>query len=87
MTPPPGSIRGELNDALIGGIRKRGSDAVGLVIMGMARLLIGAATLGVLLAVGAVFGYDLTAAHLAGATAVAGLVGWLTGGSASGAVR
>jgi hypothetical protein len=86
MTPPPRSIRGELNDALIGGIRRRGSDAVGLVIMGMAKLAIGVVALAALLAVGAIFGYDITV--LAGlATAVAGLVGWLSGGDANGAAR
>jgi hypothetical protein len=74
----PGSIRGELNAALIGGIRQRGPDAVGVVIMGIARLIVGAATFGAILAVGGLFGYDMTAAHLTGATIVAGLVSWWT---------
>jgi len=34
--------------------------------MGVARLLVGAATLAVLLLVSAISGYDLTAAHFAG---------------------
>jgi predicted MFS family arabinose efflux permease len=80
MTAPPGSIKGELGDALVGGIRQRGSDAVGLVIMGIARLVVGAVTLGVLLGLGAVFGYDMTAGHFVGATVVAVVVSWLTGG-------
>ena len=79
MTTPPGSIKGELSDALIGGIRQRGSDAVGLVIMGIARLIVGAVTLGVLLGIGAAFGYGMTPGQFVGATALAGLVSWLMG--------
>jgi hypothetical protein len=80
MTPPSNSVRGELNAALISGIRRHGSDAVGLVIIGIARLVIGVSTFCVLLGVGAIFGYEVTASHLAGATVVAVLVGWLTAG-------
>jgi hypothetical protein len=81
MTAPPGSIKGELSDALIGGIRRHGSDAVGVVLMGIARLIVGMVTLGFLLGAGATFGYEMTAAHFVGAAVVAGLVSWLTGGS------
>jgi hypothetical protein len=81
MTPPPHSVREELSAALIGGIRQRGSDAVGLVIMGIARLVIGAVTLGALLSVGAIFGCEMTGDHLVGATVFAGFVSWLMGGA------
>jgi hypothetical protein len=80
MTTLPGSIKGELGDALIGGIRQRGSDAVGLVIMGIARLIVGVMALSALLGIGAVFGYEMTPGHLAGATAAAGLISCLMGG-------
>jgi len=75
----PQSIRGELNAAVITGIRERGSDAVGLLIMGIARLIIGGIALGVVLGVAAIFGYDMTAVHLTGATAIAGVISWWTG--------
>jgi hypothetical protein len=84
---PPQSIRGELNAAVISGIRERGSDAVGLLIMGVARLIVGGVTLGVVLGVAALFGYDMTAVHLTGATVVGGLVGWWTGGASISASR
>jgi hypothetical protein len=84
---PPQSIRGELNAAVISGIRERGSDAVGLLIMGVARLIVGVITLGVVLGVAAIFGYDMTAVHLTGATAVAGLVGWWSGEASISASR
>ncbi len=77
MTPPE-SIKGELNAALIGGIRKRGPDAVGMVIMGIAKLIVGVASLGVVLGLGALFGCEMTPVHLTGATLIAGLVSWWT---------
>ncbi len=80
MTSPE-SIKGELNAALIGGIRQRGPDAVGMVIIGIARLVIGAVTLGLVLGLSTLFDYDMSAAHLTGAAAIAGLVSWWTGGS------
>jgi hypothetical protein len=77
MTPPE-SLKGELNAALIGGIRKHGSDAVGMVIVGMAKLVIGVAGLGLLLGVGALFGCGMTPVHLTAATFAAGLMSWWT---------
>jgi hypothetical protein len=40
MAAPAGSIRTELNRALVGGIRQRGPEAVGLILVGAARLLL-----------------------------------------------
>ena len=77
MTPPAGSIKAEVNQAVARGIRRRGPDAVGVILMGMAKLLVAACALGVLLTAAALSGYDLTALHFAGATAVVAVVGWL----------
>jgi hypothetical protein len=55
------SIRAELNDAVIGGIRLRGRDAVGLVLIGVASLLLVILSLGVLLIFVALFGIEITA--------------------------
>lgn len=74
------SIRSELSDSLVGGIRQHGADAVGLVIMGLARLLVGAATLAVVLAGGAVAGYDIGAAEFAGLTGAVAFLNLLTSG-------
>ena len=40
MNVPAGSIRTELNRAIVGGIRQRGPEAVGLILVGAARLLL-----------------------------------------------
>lgn len=77
MNQPTASIRGELSDALVCGIRRRGPDAVGLLIMGLARLIVATAALGALLGVGALFGYDISAAQFAGLTGISALVTWL----------
>jgi len=77
MTPPAPSIKTEVNQAVAKGIRRGGPGAVELVLTGMAKLLIAGFALGVLLAAAALSGYDLTALHLAGATAVVAAVDWL----------
>lgn len=80
MSQPRESIRGEMSDAVVGGIRQHGAEAVGLVLMGLARLFVGAATLGVLLVVGAVTGCDLTATRFMGAICVGAVVNLLVSG-------
>ena len=55
------SIRAELNDAVIGGIRLRGRDAVGLVLIGIASLVLVILSLAVLLTFAALFGLEVTA--------------------------
>jgi len=52
---------------------------VGLLIVGLARLIVGATTLAALLGVGVLFGYDVTAAHFAALTGISALVGWAAG--------
>jgi hypothetical protein len=79
MSPPTESIKAELSHAVARGIRRRGPDAVGLVLIGMARLAITASTLAVLLVAAAAFGYNASGLGLAGATAFAGLLNWLAG--------
>lgn len=77
MTLPAGSIKAEVNHAVAKGIRRRGPDAVGLVLMGTAMLIVATTTLGLLLAASALSGSDLTAVHFVGATAIAAVVNWL----------
>lgn len=55
MNPPARSIRAEMSEAVVAGIRQRGSEAVGLVLVGVARL----ALIAVALLVFGLFGADL----------------------------
>lgn len=55
--------------------------------MGIVRLIVGAVTLGIMLGVGLIFGYEMTAIHLTGATLIAGMVSWWTGENSSAAGR
>jgi hypothetical protein len=77
MSSQTGSIKAELNHAVAKGIRRGGPGAVELVLIGMAKLVVAACALGVLLAAAALSGYDLTALDFAGANAVVATVGWL----------
>lgn len=76
MSSQTESIKAEMNHAVAKGIRRGGPGAVELVLTGMAKLLVAASALGVLLAAAALSGYDLTALHLAGAGAVLAAVNW-----------
>lgn len=80
MTGPEESIRSEFASAITSGIRRRGPDAVGIVLVGVAKLLVAALAIAILLLASALSGYDMTAAHLAGATALIGTVHWLAAG-------
>jgi hypothetical protein len=77
MCPPAGSIRAEVNDAVVGGIRQRGPDAVGVVLMGVARLVVGVLTLMVLLGACSILGYEVTVLPFSGMTCISGLVSWI----------
>jgi hypothetical protein len=77
MNPPARPIRAELNDALVGGIRERGPDAFGMVIIALARLAIGVITFAILFGISQLIGAELTALPYAGITGVSGLVSWL----------
>ena len=72
----PGSIKAELNEAVVCGIRQRGPDAVGLLLVGLAGLVVEAAALGVLLGISALFGHDINGVHFAGLTGIAALITW-----------
>ena len=81
MNPPPRRIRVELSDALVGGIRQRGADAVGLVIMALAYLTITVLILLVLLLVNSAFGIDRTAATVSVTSMISGAASLLIGKS------
>jgi hypothetical protein len=76
MSRATGPIRAELSDAVLAGIRQRGPEAVGLLIVGLARLAIGSLTFGALLGIGTVFGYGATPLHAAGLAAATTLCVW-----------
>jgi hypothetical protein len=81
MNPPARPIRTEFHEAVVGGIRQRGADAVGLVIMGIAYLLIAVLALGVLLFASSVLGIKQTALPVTVMTILSGLISWLVGKS------
>jgi hypothetical protein len=70
-------VRDELNRAVIAGVRERGPEAVGLVIVAAARVLIATVVLALLLTVHSVLGYALTATPYVGITATSSLVSLL----------
>jgi hypothetical protein len=78
VNPPARSIRTELNDAVVGGIRQRGPDAVGLLIMAAARIVIAVVVLGLLFVASSLLGYPVTTWPFVGMTGISGLVSWLT---------
>lgn len=78
MNPPARPIRVELNDAIVGGIRKRGPDAFGMVIDALARLIVGVVVFCVLFALSKIVGYQATSiGPYLGMTGLSGLAGWL----------
>lgn len=77
MNPPAGSIKAEVGNAVACGIRERGPAAVGLVIMGLARLTIGLLTLFVLVGTSTILGYGMTPLPFAGMTGISALTTWL----------
>ena len=76
MNRSKGSIKAELNDAVVCGIRQRGPDAVGLLLVGLAGLVLEVAVLGVLLGIAALLGCEIGGIHFAGLTGVSGLITW-----------
>lgn len=82
MNPPARPIRTEFHEAVVGGIRQRGADAVALVIMGIAYLMIAVLALGVLLFGGSVLGVKQTALPVTLMTILSGVISWLIGKSA-----
>jgi hypothetical protein len=62
---------------MIEGVRARGPEAVGLVIIGLARILIAVLVLGLLLIASSVLGINVSAVPFAGMTGLSGLLSWL----------
>lgn len=77
MNPPARPLKTELNEALVGGIRLRGAEAFGWMLVSLTRIAITAVVLVLLLVAGWVFGYDVTALPFAAMTTVSGLVSWI----------
>jgi hypothetical protein len=76
VNPPARSIRTELNDALIGAIRQRGPEAFGMMITGLARLVVGAFTFAVLFGISRLADYQVTAFPFAGMASISAWVSW-----------
>jgi hypothetical protein len=79
MNPPAGSIRAELNEAVVGGIRQRGPEAVGVVLIGVAHLVVAFIALTVLLFATLVLGFEISAVPVLLMSALSGVVSWLVG--------
>jgi hypothetical protein len=63
---------------VVGGIRQRGSEAVGMVIIGLARLFLAVIVLLVLVLASTILGFDVTTTiPLAAMSGVSGLLSWL----------
>lgn len=78
MNPPVRPLRTELNEALVGGIRLRGPEAFGLLIMALTRIVIALLVLGLQLLATWLLDYDVTGWPFVGMLTISGLVSWLT---------
>jgi hypothetical protein len=77
MNPPARPLKTELNEALVGGIRQRGPEAFGSMLVALARIAITVVVLILMLFASWAFGYQVTAWPFAGMTTLSGLVSWL----------
>lgn len=77
MNPPARPIRTELNDAVVGGIRQRGPEAVGLLIIGLTRIVLAVLVLGVMLFASSVLGFNVTAVPFAAMSGLSAFLSWL----------
>lgn len=77
MNPPARSLKTELNDALIGGIRLRGPEAFGWMLVALIRIAITVIVLTLMVLASWALGYDVTVGPFAGMTTISGLVSWL----------
>jgi hypothetical protein len=66
-----------VTDAVVGGIRERGPEAVGLMIIGMARIVIAFLVLILMVIASEVVGIDISAIPFAGMTGISAFVSWL----------
>lgn len=77
MNPPARPLKTELNEALVGGIRQRGPEAFGSMLVALTRIVITVVVLILMLLTSWAFGYQVTAWPFAGMTTLSGLVSWL----------
>jgi hypothetical protein len=77
LNPPARTLKTELNEALVGGIRLRGPEAFGWMLVALIRIAITVVVLVLMLIASWAFGYDVTAWPFAGMTTISGLVSWL----------
>jgi hypothetical protein len=77
LNPPVRPLKTELNDALVGGIRQRGPEAFGWMLVALMRIAITVVVLVLMLLASWAFSYDVTAWPFAGMTTISGLVSWL----------
>jgi hypothetical protein len=66
-----------LNDALVDGIRQRGPEAVGLVLIGFARILVATGVLLVLLLASSVLRLEVSTVPFTVMSGLSGLASWL----------
>lgn len=78
MIPPARPLRTELNEALVGGIRQRGPEAFGWMVVALVRIAITVIVLVLMLIASLAFDYKVSAGPFAGMTTISGLVSWLT---------
>jgi hypothetical protein len=78
MNPPARPLKTELNEALVGGIRQRGPEAFGWMLVALTRIAITVIVLVLMLIASWAFHYDVSAWPFAGMTTISGLVSWLT---------
>jgi hypothetical protein len=76
VQPPPKPIRYELTDALIEAIRSRGPEAAGLVMVGLARLVVAVATLMALLLCSSILGIEVTPIPFAAMSGLSAVLSW-----------
>jgi hypothetical protein len=77
MNPPARPLKTELNEALVGGIRQRGPEAFGWMLVALTRIAITVVVLALMLIASWAGGYEVTAWPFAGMTTVSGLLSWL----------
>jgi hypothetical protein len=77
MNPPARPLKTELSEALVGGIRQRGPEAFGSMLVALMRIAITVIVLALMLIASWAFGYDVAVAPFAGMTTISGSVSWL----------
>jgi hypothetical protein len=77
MNPPVRPLKTELSEALVSGIRQRGPEAFGSMLMALTRIVTSGMVLALMLIASWAFDYDVTVGPFAGMTTISGLVSWL----------